>query len=251
MDRKKRTKIWTDVNEILDILFSDKSNDLEGATAPDEVEVETDEDLLDVESESSDEYDSESFTEEVEKEYNDNLLGKGEVEVNMEVDFMLPVIASDGNNAITTVPIYSPIITTTVDLQTDNFVDSVVDIHSDSVLTCSVDNDIDNDVNTASSINTTTNFDISHDDPMEICIDTVDNEEPAQEIEIQVVLKVLMKNLNLIRKWSEVRKAQRRIVRGKIQQEVLVCQGHQRKHGPQGGAFVCRIRGPRVPGGGV
>ena len=38
MDRKKHTKIWTDVNEILDILFSDKSNDLEGTTAPEEVE---------------------------------------------------------------------------------------------------------------------------------------------------------------------------------------------------------------------
>ena len=90
---------------------------------------------------------------------------------------MLPVIASDGNNAITTVPINPPIITTTVNLQTDNFVDSVVDIHSDSVLTCSVANDIDNDVNTAPSIDTTTNFDISYDDPMETCIDAVDNEE--------------------------------------------------------------------------
>ena len=33
---------------------------------------------------------------------------------------------------------------------------------------------------------------------------------------------------NLIWKWSEVRKAKCRIVHGKIQQEVLVCEGHQR-----------------------
>ena len=185
---------------------------------------------------------------------------------------MLPVIASDGNNAITTVPIYSPIITTPIDLQTDHFFDSVVDmdndvassintttnfdIHSDSVLSCSVHNDIDNDVNTASSIDTITNFDISHDDPMEICIDTVDNEEPcfAGIRNTSSPEGADEESENLIRKWSEVRKAKRRIVRGKIQQEVLVREGHQRKHvrgGPHRGALVCRIRGPRVRGGGV
>ena len=247
MDKKQHKKIWTDVNQILDLIFSDKSNELEGET--DKVEVETDEDLLDDEIESSDEYDDASDTEEVEK---DNKLGKEEVDVNMEEDFMLPVIS---NNITTT--IYPPIITTTVDLQTDNFVDSVADVHTDSVLSCSVDNVIDNDVNTTdSSINTTTtnfddihfdsvlsssrvnkisNFEISHDDPMEMCIDAVDNEEPCfsrnrKNMSSSPEVTDDEESENLIRKWSKGRKAKHKIVRDKIQQEVVVCKGHQRKH---------------------
>ena len=90
MDRKQHKKIWTDVNQILDLIFSDKSNKLEG---------ETDEDLLDDEIESSDEYDDASDTEEVEK---DNKLGKGEVDVNMEEDFVTCNFKSHNNNNLPT-----------------------------------------------------------------------------------------------------------------------------------------------------